>query len=76
MSEYVPHVITAGGTVALLVVIFRYGADAVVRLVAGVVAIITSNTDRRKTCLKILRILRGGKDDDDDDPPPPLPGSP
>jgi hypothetical protein len=74
MSEYVPHVLATGGIVALLVVIFRFGADAVVRLVAGLIAAITKDEKRGERCLKVLRVLRGK--DDDDDPPPPPPSSP
>jgi hypothetical protein len=62
----------AGGSAALIFVILRFGPDAVVRLVAGLIAAITKDKERGERCLKVLRILRGM---DDDDPPPPLPGS-
>jgi hypothetical protein len=74
LPEYIEPIMAAGGPVALVVIVLRFGPDAVVRLVAGVAAVVTKDKDRGDRCLKVLRILRGK--DDDDDPPPSLPGGP
>jgi len=74
LPEYIEPIVAAGGPVALVAIILRFGPDAVVRLVAGVAAVLTKDKDRGDRCLKVLRILRGKHDDDD--PPPPLPGGP
>ena len=68
MPEYVGPVLAAGGPVALVLVALRFGSDAVVRVVAGVAAVLTRDKDRGERCLKVLRILRGK-----DDSPPSLP---
>jgi hypothetical protein len=81
LPEFVTPVLEAGGPVALLFVILRFGPDAVVRLVAGIVAVLTGDEKRGERCLKVLRILRNKDDDDpppakDDAPQSSLPGSP
>jgi hypothetical protein len=69
LPEYVESVLAAGGPVALLLVVLRFGPDAVVRLLAGAVAVLTGDKDRGERCIQVLRVLRGK-----DDPPPSLPG--
>src|SRR5260221_5826430 len=72
LPEYLVSAVARGGPVVLLAfVALRFGPDAVVRLVAGVAAVVTKNTERGDRCLKVLRILRG-KDDDDDAPAVPV----
>lgn len=66
LPEYVTPVLAAGGPVALLLVALRFGPDALVRLLAGTVAVLTRDKERGERCLKVLRILRNR---DDDDPP-------
>jgi len=73
LPEFVTPVLAAGGPVALVFIVLRFGPDAVVRLVAGTVAAFTGDRERGERCLKVLRILRNK---DEDDPPPALPGSP
>lgn len=75
LPEYITPVLEAGGPVALLFVALRFGPDAVVRLLAGSVAVLTGDEKRGERCLKVLRILRS-KDEEDDDPPPSLPAAP
>jgi hypothetical protein len=70
LPEYVTPVLAAGGPVALLFVALRFGPDAVVRFLAGTVAVLTKDEKRGERCLKVLRILRNR---DDDDPPKPSP---
>jgi hypothetical protein len=70
LPEFVAPVLAAGGPVALLIVALKFGPDAVVRLVAGLAAVLTKDKERGERCLKVLRILRGK-----DDPPPTLPPS-
>jgi hypothetical protein len=72
LPEYIEPIMAVGGPVALVVIVLRFGPDAVVRLVAGLAAVLTKDKDRGDRCLKVLRILRGK----DDDPPPSLPDSP
>ena len=66
LPEYITPVIAAGGPVALMVIVLRFGPDAVVRLLAGAVAVLTGDEKRGERCLAVLRILRNK---DDDDPP-------
>jgi hypothetical protein len=68
LPEYVAPIVAAGGPVALLIVVLRFGSDAVLRLLAGAVAVLTSDEKRGARCLEVLRLLRGK-----DDPPPSLP---
>lgn len=68
LPEYITPVLEAGGPVALLFVALRFGPDAMVRLLAGSVAVLTGDEKRGERCLKVLRILRGK--DSGDDPPP------
>ena len=69
LPEYVAPVLTAGGPVALVLVVLRFGLDALLRLVAGLVAVLTSDEKRGQRCLDVLRVLRGR------DPFPPSPPS-
>lgn len=75
LPEYIMPVLEAGGPVALLFVALRCGPDAVVRLLAGSVAVLTGDEKRSERCLKVLRILRG-KAEEDDDPPSSTPALP
>jgi hypothetical protein len=43
------------------------GPDAVLRLLAGIVAVVTGDEERGKRCLEVLRVLHGRNDK-----PPPL----
>jgi hypothetical protein len=49
-------------------VVLRFGPDAVLRLLAGTVAVLTRDEQRGKRCLGVLRVLR-----DRDGEPPSLP---
>ena len=68
LSEYVAPVLEAGGPAALVFIAVRFGPDAVVRLLAGTVAVLTGDEKRGQRCLAVLRILRNK---DDSDPPSP-----
>ena len=68
LPEYVAPVLAAGGPVALVLVIVRFGPDAFLRLLAGTVAVLTRDEKRGQRCLDVLRVLRGR-----DAPPPSLP---
>jgi hypothetical protein len=50
-----------------LFVVIRFGPDAVLRLLAGAIAVLTRDEKRGERCLEVLRILRNK------DKPPPLP---
>ena len=76
LPDLVEPVLAAGGTTALILVVLRFGPDAVVRLAAGLTAVLTKDKERGERCLKVLRILRGKDDDDDASPPSLPPGSP
>jgi hypothetical protein len=81
LPEYITPVLEAGGPVALVFIVLRFGPDAVVRLLAGSVAVLTGDDKRGERCVKVLRALRGQDDDPSpppkkDDPPPALPGGP
>jgi hypothetical protein len=58
LPECVAPVLTAGGPVAVLLVVLRFGPDAVLRLLAGSVAMLTRDEKRGQRCLDVLRILR------------------
>jgi hypothetical protein len=58
LHEYFAPVLTAGGPVALALVVLRLGPDAFLRLLAGTVAVLTGDEKRSKRCLDLLRILR------------------
>lgn len=80
LPEYIAPVLGAGGPVALVFIVLRFGPDAVVRLTAGMVAVLTGDEKRGERCLKVMRILRN-KDDDpphpkDNHPQASQPGSP
>ena len=59
VAEYVAPVVAVGGPVALVGIVLRFGPDALLRLVAGLVAVLTSDEKRGRRCLDVLRILRG-----------------
>lgn len=44
--------------VALVFVVLRFGPDAVIRLMAGAVALLTRDQKRARRALNLLRILR------------------
>lgn len=69
MARPVP-VLNIASPVALVFVVLRYGPDAVVRLLAGIFAVVSRDDDRGKRCLEVLRVLRGR---DRDNQPPSLP---
>jgi hypothetical protein len=53
------------------IVVLRFGPDAVVRLLAAAVAVLTGDEKRGERGIRVLRVLRGT-----DDPPLSLPGGP
>jgi hypothetical protein len=60
LPEYVAPILAVVGTPALIIVIMRgfpNAARAVVILVAGIVAIVTRDTERRAACHKVLDTL-------------------
>jgi hypothetical protein len=59
LPEFVTPVLSIAGPSALVFVVLRFGPDAVLRLMAGTVAIVTSDKDRGERCLEVLRVLRG-----------------
>lgn len=59
LPEYVAPVLAAGGPVALVLVVLRFGPHALLRLLAGTVAVLTRDKDRGQRCLDVLHILRG-----------------
>ena len=63
--ECVVPILAASGPVAFAIVVLRFGPDAVLRLLAGAVAVCTKDEKRGARCLEVLRILRGK-----DSPPP------
>ena len=56
LPELVVPVLTAGGPIALVLVVLRFGPDAFLRLLAGTVAVLTHDKERGERCLKVLRI--------------------
>lgn len=62
LSEYITPVLAAGGPITLVLVALRFGPDAVVRLLAGTVAVLTRDEKRGERCLKVLRVLRSMDD--------------
>jgi hypothetical protein len=58
LPAIVEPVIAGGGPVAAVAVFLRYGPDAVVRLLAGTVAVLTRDQERGKRCVEVLRVLR------------------
>ena len=68
LPEYVGPVLAAGGPVALVLVVLRFGPDAFLRLLAGTVTVLTRDENRGQRCLDLLRILRSR-----DQSPPSLP---
>lgn len=70
LPEYVAPVLSIASPVALMFVILRFGPDAVLRLLAGIVAVMTDDKERGGRCLEVLRALRGR---DRDNQPPSVP---
>jgi hypothetical protein len=68
LPEYVAPIVAAGGPVSFAIVLLRWGPDAILRLLAGTVAVLTNNEKRGKRCLDVLRLLRSK-----DDPSPSFP---
>ena len=64
LPEYITPVLSAGGPIALVLVLLRFGPDAVVRFLAGTVAVLTKDEKRGDRALSVLRILRNRDDDD------------
>jgi hypothetical protein len=60
LPEFVTPVLSIAGPVALVYVILRLGPDAVLRLLAGIVAVMTDDKERGERCLEVLRALRAG----------------
>jgi hypothetical protein len=58
ISEYVTAIVSVGNPAALAFVILRYGPCAVLRLLAGIAAIVTKDDKRAQRCLEVLRLLR------------------
>jgi hypothetical protein len=58
LPELVAPVLAAGGPVAVIAVTLRFGPDAVLRLLAGSIAVLTRDENRGKRCLEVLRLLR------------------
>lgn len=56
----------------MAVILLRVGPDAIVRLLAGTVAVLTRDEKRGERALKVLRIPRN--QDTGDSPPSPLDG--
>jgi hypothetical protein len=59
LPEYVAPILAAGGAIAILIVVLRFGPDAILRLLAGAVAVLTKDEKRGARCLEVLRLLRG-----------------
>jgi hypothetical protein len=72
LPEYIAPVIAAGGPAAFVVIVLRFGPHAILRLLAGVAAVLTRDEKRGQRCLEVLRILRGK--DERREPPSSLPG--
>ena len=58
LPELAGPIVAASGPVAVVVVLLRFGPDAVVRLLAGTVAVVTRDPERGQRCLEVLRLLR------------------
>jgi hypothetical protein len=59
LYEFVVPVLSTAGPAGLAYVAMRFGPDAMLRLMAGTVAIVTRDKDRGDRCLEVLRLLRG-----------------
>jgi hypothetical protein len=70
LPEFVTPVLSIAGPVALVYVILRFGPDAILRLLAGIVAVVAGDDERGKRCLEVLHVLCGR---DRDNQPPSLP---
>ena len=64
-----PELVVPVASVATFGVALRYGSDAVVRMAAGLTAIITQDKARADRALKVLRALRSNRDTPDDTGP-------
>lgn len=58
VSGVVTPVLALGRSVGLASVLLRFGPDAILRLLAGTMAILTRDDKRAKRCLKVLRLAR------------------
>jgi hypothetical protein len=58
LSELAGPLVTVGGPVAVVAMVLRFGPDAVLRLLAGTVAVLTRDEKRGERCLDVLRVLR------------------
>jgi hypothetical protein len=67
LPAYVAPVLASGGPVAIILIILGLGPDAVLGLIAGIVAIVIRDKERGERCVEVLRALRGR------DRRPPLP---
>jgi hypothetical protein len=63
LPELITPVLSVAGPAALVIVVLRLGPDAILRLLAGAVAVLTRNNERGERCLEVLRILHDGKPD-------------
>lgn len=60
LPAYVAPLLALVAPPSLVLVILRYGPEAVLRLLAGTVAVLTRDEKRGERCLEVLRILRRG----------------
>jgi hypothetical protein len=58
LPEYLTTAISVAGLPALVLIVLCFGPDAVLRLTAGLVAIVTNDEKRGQRCLDVLRALR------------------
>jgi hypothetical protein len=58
LSHLVRPVLDIGGPAVLVIAALRLGPDALLRLFAGTVAVMTRDKDRGQRCLEVLRLLR------------------
>ncbi|MGH3205569.1 MAG: hypothetical protein ACRDOA_08435 [Streptosporangiaceae bacterium] len=58
MPDYVAPILAAGGPAAIILIVLCLGPDAVLRLIAGIVAVVTRDEKRGERCLEVLRALR------------------
>lgn len=62
-------VVPAASVTVAIGVTLRCGSDAVVRLAAGITAIMAKDPARADRAIKVLRALRGDRDRKNDGPP-------
>ncbi|WP_157357411.1 hypothetical protein [Amycolatopsis nigrescens] len=61
MSVFSEFLVSVPLSIAMIVVILRYAPTAVVTLVAGVVAALTSQTSRGERAVAVLQLLHGAR---------------